>query len=135
MGNVIMDGEIARDPTRRFVLKSGAAVGGGLLLSFTTAAEGKAAGDTQVNAYVRIAPDGKLTIAIFSATGQRPAFGAPGRASADRGEILGQRAIAAQKAARRDRLVDIEDILGADAADSAISIDRQVDREVLIQLQ
>lgn len=58
-----MDGEILRDPTRRFVLQSGAAVGGGLMLSFTMAAEGRAAGATQVNAYVRIAPDGKVTIA------------------------------------------------------------------------
>lgn len=58
-----MDGEILRDPTRRFVLQSGAAVGGGLMLSFTIAAEGRAAGATQVNAYVRIAPDGKVTIA------------------------------------------------------------------------
>jgi isoquinoline 1-oxidoreductase beta subunit len=63
-----MDGEILRDPTRRFVLQSGAAVGGGLLLSFTMTAEGQAAGDTrvnapQINAYVRIAPDGKVTIA------------------------------------------------------------------------
>jgi len=58
-----MDGEILRDPTRRFVLQSGAAIGGGLMLSFTMAAEGRAAGATQVNAYVRIAPDGKVTIA------------------------------------------------------------------------
>ena len=58
-----MDGEILRDPTRRFVLQSGAAVGGGLMLSFTMATEGRAAGATQVNAYVRIAPDGKITIA------------------------------------------------------------------------
>ncbi|PIB91429.1 xanthine dehydrogenase family protein molybdopterin-binding subunit [Caulobacter sp. FWC2] len=57
-----MDGELVRDPTRRFVLKSGAAVGGGLLLSFTMATEGRAAGG-QVNAYVRIAPDGKVIIA------------------------------------------------------------------------
>lgn len=58
-----MDGEFPRDPTRRFVLKSGAAVGGGLLLSFTMASEGRAANGGQVNAYVRIAPDGKVTIA------------------------------------------------------------------------
>ncbi|MCK5910735.1 MAG: hypothetical protein KAG62_12380, partial [Caulobacter sp.] len=58
-----MDGEIPRDPTRRFVLQSGAAVGGGLLLSFTMTAEGQAAGDSKINAYVRIAPDGKVTIA------------------------------------------------------------------------
>lgn len=58
-----MDGEILRDPTRRFVLQSGAAVGGGLLLSFTMSSEGQAAGDTKVNAYVRIASDGKVTIA------------------------------------------------------------------------
>ncbi len=58
-----MDGEFPRDPTRRFVLKSGAAAGGGLLLSFTMAAEGHAAEAKQINAYVRIAPDGKVTIA------------------------------------------------------------------------
>lgn len=58
-----MDGEILRDPTRRFVLQSGAAVGGGLLLSFTMSSESRAAGDTKINAYVRIAPDGKVTIA------------------------------------------------------------------------
>ncbi len=59
-----MDGEILRDPTRRFVLKTGAASGGGLMLSFTMVAEGAAAGGaTQVNAYVRIAPDGKVVIA------------------------------------------------------------------------
>ncbi len=57
-----MDGEILRDPTRRFVLQTGAATGGGLLLSFTMASEGSAAGATQVNAYVRITPDGKVTI-------------------------------------------------------------------------
>lgn len=58
-----MDGEMLRDPNRRFVLKTGAAVGGGLLLSFTMAVEGQAAGATQVNAYVRIAPNGAVTIA------------------------------------------------------------------------
>lgn len=59
-----MDGEILRDPTRRFVLQTGAAAGGGLLLSFTMASESTAAAAaTQVNAYVRIAPDGKVTIA------------------------------------------------------------------------
>jgi len=58
-----MDGEILRDPTRRFVLQTGAATGGGLVLSFTMASEGSAAAATQVNAYVRIAPDGKVTIA------------------------------------------------------------------------
>ena len=39
------------------------ALGGGLLLSFTMSAESRAAGDTTINAYVRIAPDGKVTIA------------------------------------------------------------------------
>ncbi len=58
-----MDGEILREPTRRFGLQSGAAVGGGLLLSFTMTPEGQAAGDNKINAYVRIAPDGKVTIA------------------------------------------------------------------------
>ena len=58
-----MDGEILRDPTRRFVLQSGAAAGGGLLLSFTMSAESHAAEAKQINAYVRIAPDGKVTIA------------------------------------------------------------------------
>ena len=58
-----MDGQILRDPTRRFVLQSGAALGGGLLLSFTMTTEGRAASGGQVNAYVRIAPDGKVTIA------------------------------------------------------------------------
>lgn len=58
-----MDGELLRDPTRRFVLKSGAAAGGGLLLSFTVAAEGNAAEAKRINAYVRIALDGKVTIA------------------------------------------------------------------------
>jgi len=58
-----MDGELPRDPTRRFVLKSGAAAGGGLLLSFTMAADGHAAEAKRINAYVRIAPDGKVTIA------------------------------------------------------------------------
>ena len=58
-----MDGEILRDPTRRFVLQSGAAVGGGLLLSFTMSSEGRAAAETRINAYVSIAPDGKVTIA------------------------------------------------------------------------
>jgi isoquinoline 1-oxidoreductase beta subunit len=58
-----MDGEILRDPTRRFVLTSGAAVGGGLLFSFTVASEGQAAAAATFNAYVRIAPDGGVTIA------------------------------------------------------------------------
>jgi isoquinoline 1-oxidoreductase beta subunit len=57
-----MDGEILRDPTRRLFLQTGAAVGGGLMLSFSLSGEGRAAGEGKLNAYVRIAPDGGVTI-------------------------------------------------------------------------
>lgn len=57
-----MDGEIPRDPTRRLFLQTGAAVGGGLMLSFSLSSVGHAAGEGKLNAYVRIAPDGGVTI-------------------------------------------------------------------------
>jgi isoquinoline 1-oxidoreductase beta subunit len=57
-----MDGEILRDPTRRLFLQTGAAVGGGLVLSFSLSGQGNAAGEGKLSAYVRIAPDGGVTI-------------------------------------------------------------------------
>jgi isoquinoline 1-oxidoreductase beta subunit len=57
-----MDGEIPRDPTRRLFLQTGAAVGGGLMLSFSLSSVGHAAGEGKLNAYVRIAPNGGVTI-------------------------------------------------------------------------
>jgi len=57
-----MDGELLRDPTRRLVLQTGAALGGGLMLSFSLSGEGRAAGDGKLSAYVRIAPNGAVTI-------------------------------------------------------------------------
>ncbi len=57
-----MDGEMLRDPNRRLFLQTGAALGGGLMMSFSLSGAGQAAGDGQLNAYVRIGPDGGVTI-------------------------------------------------------------------------
>ncbi|WP_419251753.1 molybdopterin cofactor-binding domain-containing protein [Caulobacter sp. ErkDOM-YI] len=57
-----MDGEMLRDPNRRLFLQTGAALGGGLMMSFSLSGPGQAAGDGQLNAYVRIGPDGGVTI-------------------------------------------------------------------------
>ncbi len=57
-----MDGEMLRDPNRRLFLQTGAALGGGLMMSFSLSGVGHAAGAGQLNAYVRIAPDGGVTI-------------------------------------------------------------------------
>lgn len=48
--------------SRRLFLKTGLAAGGGLMLSFGWAAEGDAAPAAAVNAYIRIAADGTVTI-------------------------------------------------------------------------
>jgi len=57
-----MDGEMLRDPNRRLFLQTGAALGGGLMMSFSLSGVGHAAGEATLNAYVRIAPDGAVTI-------------------------------------------------------------------------
>ncbi|ALL12960.1 xanthine dehydrogenase family protein molybdopterin-binding subunit [Caulobacter henricii] len=57
-----MDGETLRDPTRRLVLQTGAALGGGLMLSFSLTPASQASGASPLSAYVRIAPDGGVTI-------------------------------------------------------------------------
>ena len=57
-----MDGELLRDPNRRLFLQTGAALGGGLMMSFSLSSAGHAAGEGTLNAYVRIAPDGGVTI-------------------------------------------------------------------------
>lgn len=57
------DGSFA--PTRRTLLKTGVAAGGGLFISWGLAANGAfaaAAAPGELNAYVRIAPDGAITI-------------------------------------------------------------------------
>jgi isoquinoline 1-oxidoreductase beta subunit len=61
--------QLSPDPSRRAFLKAGAAIGGGLLLEFTLPTRGAAAvagaaasRPVELNAYVRIAPDGLVTI-------------------------------------------------------------------------
>jgi len=53
----------ALDASRRSFLKTGAAAAGGLMLGFSLAGRGEAAdGPARLNAFVRIAPDGTVTI-------------------------------------------------------------------------
>jgi isoquinoline 1-oxidoreductase beta subunit len=52
-----------QNPSRRLFLKTGAAAGGGLLLSFSLPGLALAAEAGTLSAYVRIAPDGGVTIA------------------------------------------------------------------------
>jgi isoquinoline 1-oxidoreductase beta subunit len=68
-----MDAIALDDPSRRLFLKTGVAAGGGLLLSFTLPGLGQAQGEASANpfnAFVRIAPDGVVTIAA-----KRPEIG------------------------------------------------------------
>jgi isoquinoline 1-oxidoreductase beta subunit len=68
-----MDATLLDNPSRRLFLKTGAAVGGGLLLSFNLPGAGRAEGEAVANpfsAFVRIAPDGAVTIAA-----KRPEIG------------------------------------------------------------
>jgi len=57
-----MTAHFAMTPSRRTFLKTSAAAGGGLMLAFSLAGRGAAATPTPLNAYVRIAPDGIVTI-------------------------------------------------------------------------
>src|SRR3546814_1111181 len=50
-------------------------------------------------------------------------------------EILSQCAVTAEEAARRNRMIDIEHILRADAADRAVAVYRQIDRPAFADLQ
>ncbi len=66
-------GALLEKPSRRLFLQAGAAVGGGLLLSFELPGLARGAGaptTSALNAYVRIAPDGLVTIAA-----KRPEIG------------------------------------------------------------
>src|SRR3546814_18257852 len=78
---------------------------------------------------------GELAIAIFGPARQRPAVGAIGRYGADAQEILSQCAVTAEEAARRHRMIDIEHILRARAADRAVAVYRQTERPAIAKLQ
>jgi isoquinoline 1-oxidoreductase beta subunit len=58
-----MTATLLDNPSRRLFLKTGAAAGGGLLLSFNLPGLGQAQAGAALSAYVRIAPDGVVTIA------------------------------------------------------------------------
>jgi isoquinoline 1-oxidoreductase beta subunit len=58
-----MTATLLDNPSRRLFLKTGAAAGGGLLLSFNLPGLGQAQAGATLSAYVRIAPDGVVTIA------------------------------------------------------------------------
>ena len=68
-----MDATLLDNPSRRLFLKTGVAAGGGLLLSFNLPGLARAEGEVAANpfnAFVRIAPDGVVTIAA-----KRPEIG------------------------------------------------------------
>ena len=58
-----MDKRVLDNISRRLFLKTGVAAGGGLLLSFNLPGLSHAEAGASLNAYVRIAPDGIVTIA------------------------------------------------------------------------
>jgi isoquinoline 1-oxidoreductase beta subunit len=58
-----MDANVLDNVSRRLFLKTGAAAGGGLLLSFNLPGLSRPEAGAALNAYVRIAPDGVVTIA------------------------------------------------------------------------
>ena len=53
---------VLENPTRRFVLKAGLAATGGLMLSFGMASRAAALGAKPLNSFVRIDPDGRITL-------------------------------------------------------------------------
>src|SRR3546814_8398969 len=98
-------------------------------------AQGAAFAELATTAERQAITSGELAIAIFGPARQRPAVGAIGRSGADRQEILSQCAVTAEEAARRNRMIDIEHILRADAADRAVAVYRQIDRPAFADLQ
>jgi len=58
----MMDGFIEPAPSRRLFLQIGLAAGGGLLLGGGTTSAAGAGSAAELSAYIRIAPDGAVTL-------------------------------------------------------------------------